>query len=239
MTRNLRRGAAVLAAALLAVAASSCGEDDSATTSGDSAGDRTELVGTFRLDPGACTAAGAEGSYFQMINRGGTAAEGPYFGNPDSPCADKSLNPQEPGGDGGLVTGTFQPGPKPAFDATGDAQASSIVKTGSFTAIQFGISTEKKDPATGGKNPAPQIFVEDGKLSGQITAWTAAWNNLYFNQGSPKPDGSSPGMTTPVSGTYDERTRKFELTWVSQVVGGPFDQFAGAWHLTGTFEPAA
>ncbi|RZI84463.1 MAG: hypothetical protein EOO67_16705 [Microbacterium sp.] len=220
--------------ALAAAALAGCGDSDPAPQVG--AG--TALVGTFRLDPGRCTADGAEGTYFQMINRGGTAEAGPYFGNPDSPCADKSLNPQDPGSDGGFVTGSFQPGPSPAFNANNDALASRIVKTGSFTAIQFGISTEKTDPGTKKKNPAPEIFVADGKLSGQITAWTAAWNKLYFNQGSPKPDGSSPGLTTPVTGTYDEKTGRFELTWVSQVVGGPFDQFAGAWHLSGTFEAA-
>lgn len=236
MIRTARRTGALGAAALLLLALTACGSD-----SGDGpapADQGTELIGTFKLDPGRCVGDGAEGTYFQMINRGGTAADGPFFGNPDSPCSDKSLNPQTPGADGGLVTGGFQPGPDPAFDPDGGALASRIVKTGSFTAIPFGISTEKTDPVTKKKNPAPQIFVQDGKLTGQITAWTAAWNKLYFNQGSPKPDGSSPGMTVPVTGTYDAATGRFELSWVSQVVGGPFDQFAGAWHLTGTFVPA-
>lgn len=239
MNTSLRRGGAALAATVLAaLALTACGSDDSADGGQDQAGDRTELIGTFRLDPGKCVGQGAEGTYFQMITRGGTAEDGPYFPNPDSPCQDKSLTPQSPGADGGLVTGSFQSGPDPAFDASGGALVSRIVKTGSFTAIQFGISTEKTDPGTQETNPAPQIFLKDGKLSGQITAWTAAWNKLYFNQGSPKPDGSRPGLTTPVTGTYDEATRRFELTWVSQVVGGPFDQFAGAWHLSGTYEPA-
>lgn len=232
-----RSAATVLVAAVLALAG--CGADDAPSGGNGSAGAGELLVGTFELDAGRCTADGAEGTYFRMIQRGGTPEKGPYFPNPDSDCADQSFSVQAPGSDGGLVPGGFQAGPEPAFDKGGNARAGRIVKAGSFTAIAFAISTEPTDPVTEEKNPAPEIYVKDGKLSGQVTAWTAAWNNLYFNQGSPKTDGSSPGMTEPVRGTYDEETGRFELTWVSQVVGGPFDQFAGAWHLSGTFVPAS
>jgi hypothetical protein len=85
---------------------------------------------------------------------------------------------------------------------------------------------------------APEIFDNKGTLSGQVTAWSAAWNNLYFNQGSPKPGGGSPGLTAPVSGTYDSATHAYVLTWASQVVGGPFNGFTGYWHLQGTFVPS-
>lgn len=216
-------------AVLLATVITGCGSSDGGAAAGKA------LVGTFELTPGHCTASAAEGTYFRMIDPGGTIEHGKYFGNPDSTCADKSFTVQAPGTDGGLVTGTFQPGPKAAFDKTGNALASAIVRPGSFTAIKFGISTQQKDPQTGKKVDAPRILVKDGRLSGQITSWSAAWNNLYFNQGSPKPDGSSPGLTSPVSGTYDEQTGKFVLTWASQVVGGPFNGFTGYWHLEGTF----
>ena len=82
------------------------------------------------------------------------------------------------------------------------------------------------------------IYVNQGKLSGQIEAWSAAWNKLYFNQGSPKPNGSHPGLTLPLSGTYNASTHAFVITWTSQVVGGPFNGFTGHWHLAGTFFPA-
>ncbi|MET3960520.1 hypothetical protein ABIE44_000454 [Marmoricola sp. OAE513] len=232
MNRTVIALAAVLALSVLP----GCGSDGDRAPA--RAGKGTELVGTFRLEPGRCTAKGAAGSYFRMINRGGTVADGPFFGNPDSPCKDKSFNVQVPGSDGGLVTGSYQPNPKVPFDKGGNAVARRIAQPGSFTAIKFGISTEKVDPGTKKRNPEPAIFVEDGKLTGQITAWTASWNNLYFNQGSPKPGGGTPGLTVPVSGTYDAATGRFVLTWVSGVVGGPFDKFAGAWHLEGTFEPA-
>jgi hypothetical protein len=170
-----------------------------------------------------------------MIQPGGTIENGKFFSNPDSTCADKSFTVERPGSDGGLVTGSFQPSPTKSFDANGNALAARIVAPDSFTAIKFAISTNSTDPQTGKKVEAPRIVVQDGKLSGQLSAWSAAWNNLYFNQGSPKPDGSSPGLTTPVTGTYDESTHKFVLTWASQIVGGPFNGFAGYWHLEGTF----
>jgi hypothetical protein len=196
------------------------------------------LVGTFAFTPGTCSGDKVTGTYFRMISPGGTVAKGGYFQNPDSPCPDKSFTTEVGGSDGGLVTGTYQPASGRAFDATGNSRAGRIFKPGSFTAIKFGISTNKIDPQTKKKVLAPKITVKDGKLSGQITAWTAAWNNLYFNQGSPKPDGSRPGITTPLTGTYDSKTGKYVITWASQIVGGPFNRFTGYWHLEGSFTPA-
>ncbi|MCZ4498166.1 MAG: hypothetical protein JWQ74_719 [Marmoricola sp.] len=235
--KRLRTCAALLTAATVALGVAACGSGDPGEASGSTGG--RALVGTFKLAAGKCVGDHATGTYFRMINVNGTVAKGPFFGNPDSPCRDKSFNPQVPGTDGGLVTGTYQPGPATSFDATGNALASQIVRAGSFTAIKFGISTQKVDPGTELSVPAPRITVSDGKLSGQVTAWSASWNNLYFNQGTPKPDGTSPGLTSPLTGTYEERTGAFVLTWVSGVVGGPFNGFAGAWHLEGTFVPAA
>jgi len=107
-----------------------------------------------------------------------------------------------------------------------------------FTAIDFSIATDKVDPQTSLAVPPPAISVKNGKLSGQVEAWSASWNKLYFNQGSPKPDGSRPGLTRSLSGTYNSKTRAFVITWASQVVGGPFNGFTGSWHLAGTFSPA-
>jgi hypothetical protein len=199
---------------------------------------RHTLIGTFKLTPGACFAAAVTGTYFRMISPNGSVANGKYFDNPDSTCANKTYTLAEPGTQGGLITGKYQPNPTPAFNAQGGALADSIVQPQSFTAINFSIATDKKDPQTGESAPAPTIKVNGGKLSGQIEAWSAAWNKLYFNQGSPKPNGSRPGLTTPLSGTYNSSTRAFVLTWTSQVVGGPFNGFTGYWHLAGTFVPA-
>lgn len=218
---------------LLAAALTGCGSSDDEK---EAAGE--PLVGTFKLDPGHCDAKGATGSYFRMIQPGGTVEKGGYFLNPDSKCPDQSFSVAVAGSDGGLRTGEFQPGPDPAFNKRGDALAAQITKPGTFTAIKFAISTPSVDPDTGEKLPKPEIRNDDGELSGQLTAWTAGWNNLYFNQGSPKPDGSTKGLTTPVSGTYDEESGHFELTWSSTIAGGPFDRFSGYWHLEGTFVPA-
>jgi hypothetical protein len=196
------------------------------------------LVGTFKLAPGACFAAAVGGTYFRMISPNGSITKGKFFSNPDSTCSNKTFTLAVPGTQGGLVTGKHQPSPKPAFNAQGGALADEIVEPQSFTAIDFSIATNKKDPQTGDSVPAPSISVKGDKLSGQIAAWSAAWNKLYFNQGSPKPNGSHPGLTKALTGTYNSSTHAFVLIWTSQVVGGPFNGFTGYWHLAGTFVPA-
>lgn len=225
----------ILCAALTVMAGLATAACSSSSTAGSDDAGGTALVGTFTLTPGRCTAGTPTGTYFRMIQPGGTVAKGKFFSNPDSSCKDKSFTVERAGRDGGLVTGTFQPNPAKAFNAHGDALASRILAPGSFTAINFAISTNKTDPQSKREVPAPRIVDNDGHLSGQITAWSASWNNLHFNQGSPKPDGSRPGLTTPVTGTYDEKTHRFVLTWASQIQGGPFNGFAGYWHLAGTF----
>jgi hypothetical protein len=196
------------------------------------------LTGTFRLTAGSNLSSGVTGSYFRMISPGGTIASGPYFSNPDSSATDKSYTFFTPGTAGGLVTGTYQPNPSPAFDAKGNALADSITTPETFAALKFSIATNATDPQSKQSVPKPSISVSNGKLTGQVEAVSAAWNDQYFNQGTPKPGGGTPGLTAPVSGTYDAATHAFVLTWSSQVVGGPFNGFTGYWHLQGTFTPA-
>ncbi|HWF14590.1 MAG TPA: hypothetical protein VG244_00270 [Acidimicrobiales bacterium] len=196
------------------------------------------LVGTFKLAPGACFGAAVNGTYFRMIFPHGNVTTGKFFENPDSTCPNKTYTLAVPGAQGGLVTGQYQPNPVPVFNAQGGANANLIVQPQSFTAIDFSIATNKVDPQTGLHVPAPTISVNHGKLSGQIEAWSASWNKQYFNQGSPKPNGTHPGLTHALSGTYNATTHQFVITWTSQVVGGPFNGFTGDWHLSGTFVPA-
>jgi len=227
---------ALFVAGLSVTALAGC--SSSSTTTSTTAGAQA-LVGTFKVTAGSDSGGTVTGTYFQMIQPGGTVASGPFFTNPDSTATNKAYTLLSPGTDGGLKTGSYQPNPSPAFDASGNALADQIVQPAKFTALEFGLSTDKTDPQTSASVPAPAISVKDGKLSGQVEAWTASWNKLYFNQGSPKPDGTSPGLTSAVAGTYDSTTHAFVLTWSSQVVGGPFNGFTGSWHLQGTFSPGA
>jgi hypothetical protein len=196
------------------------------------------LVGTFKLTPGSCASTTPSGTYFRMIFPGGTVAGGKFFDNPDSTCTDTSYTLASPGTGGGFKTGTYQPNPTPAYSTSGGALADAIIEPQAFTGINFSISTNRIDPQTGLSVPAPVIKVKNGKLSGQIEAWSASWNKLSFNQGSPKPGGSKPGLTLAVSGTYNAKTHAFVLVWASAVVGGPFNGFTGYWHLAGDFKAA-
>ena len=195
------------------------------------------LNGTFTIAAGNAPA-GKEpnGSWFQMLTPGG-----PPLANTTSPAQNDYFTPLTGGTDGGLRTDVYQPPPVPAFvsPAGGNALASRIIRPVSFFNTNFSIVTAATDPQEGLPDPLPSIYQENGRLSGQLTAWAAQWNGNSFNQGSPKPNGSLPPPTSPVSGTFDGRTRHYTLNWHSRIAGGPFNSFTGAWHLEGTFVPNA
>lgn len=242
-TSRRSRIAAVLAVPVLAGVLAACGSSgdknsaEPVTTTKSAAGPQ-ELVGVFKLDPGTCSDAGVTaGSWFRMVQVGGKLDAGPFMTNGDSPCGDKTWNPVLPGSDGGLHTGAYQPFSDPVFDAGGNATVELIAKPVKFFAVTFAVATNEKDPQTGVSTKKPTITASGGKLTGDLGAFAAAWNKQHFNQGSPKPDGSKPGITTDPSGTYDPATKHFTLDWASQVVGGPFNNFTGVWHLEGTFQP--
>lgn len=202
------------------------------------AGAATTLIGTFQLTPGSCSASTPSGTYLRMILPSGSSS-GPFMSNSDSSCHDQSVTPLAPGADGGLVTGSYQSPPSPAFDSTGNAQARRITAPAQFYGTAFATGTTPVDAQTHVAVPAPQVTVSNGHLSADLRAFSVTWNNQYFNQGAPKPDGSYPGNTGAATGTYNSSTGAFTLQWTSQVVGGPFDKFTGLWHLQGRFVPSA
>ncbi|MGI9643817.1 MAG: hypothetical protein ACR2O6_00740 [Ilumatobacteraceae bacterium] len=193
-----------------------------------------ELVGLFTIDPGVCDVAGSEtGSFFRMVAIDGTAEDGPFVPNGDSPCADQTFIPLLPGTDGGLLTGTYQPGEDPSFDDEGNATADQIAAPTQFFGVAFGMATT--DEAS-----PPMIVANAGALSGDLAAVSAYYAGEVFNQGSPKPDGSAPGETAPSpSGSIDGETGSYELAWASQIIGGAFNDFTGVWHLEGSFASGA
>jgi hypothetical protein len=104
--------------------------------------------------------------------------------------------------------------------------------------VQFSVSTAATDPQTGTPVRAPEISANGAQLDGDLRAFGASWNRGHFNQGSPKPDGSKPGLTSGPTGTYDAATGTFTLEWSSAIVGGPFNGFTGEWHFAGRFVAA-
>jgi hypothetical protein len=174
-----------------------------------------------------------------MVLSGGSNASGPYFSNSDSSCSDNTYTPLAPGSGGGLTTGSYQPQPSPAFDSAGNALASQITAPVAFEGVKFSTATNSVDPQTDLQVPTPSISLNGTTLSGSVQSFGVSWNNQEFNQGSPKPDRSTPGNTTPVTGVYNPSTGAYTLQWSSQVVGGPFNGFSAFWNLTGRFVPAA
>jgi hypothetical protein len=199
------------------------------------------LVGTFLVAPGKSNANSSgvkvSGSYFRMVYPGGSVSKGPFFLNSNSKSLDKTYTLFVPGIDGGLRTGSYQPMPSPPFAPNGFSLANRIVQPLPFAGINFSLSTGPVDLQGSQKVGPPEIFAGGTKLSGDLRGFTASWNSIYFNQGSPKPEGKLVGSTRPVTGTYDPKTKHYSLNWVSLIVGGPFNEFAGSWHFEGTFKP--
>jgi len=194
------------------------------------------MLGLFKLTTGSADiGATPSGTYVEMLSSSG----GP-LPNISSPAENKDYTTFSPGVDGGLSTVAYEPQPSPAFagGTSGNALADDILEPVPFEGTNFSIDTNAKDVETGQADPIPQVYDDNGTLSGQITAWDAQWNGQSFNQGTPKPDGTSPAPTTALSGTYDAATGAFTLSWQSRIVGGGFDGYSGYWHLAGTFVPA-
>ena len=107
---------------------SSASDDNgSTTTSVEGASEAGPLLGTFAIDAAVCTdGVPTSGSYFRMVQSGGTIDAGPFVPNADSLCGDKSYSALLPG-TAGLVTGEFQPQPAEPFDAAGNGLAGAIV----------------------------------------------------------------------------------------------------------------
>ena len=200
---------------VLSLLVASCGGDSkkSATSGGPA------LVGLFGIAAGKCDAAAPTGSWFRMVQPGGTAASGPYVSNPDSTCADKTATPLSAGADGGLKTGSFQ---------------TSVIQPQAFFAVPFDVSTNGKDPQTGATVKPPSITKSGATLQGDLSALSVSWNQQHFNQGAPKPGGTT---ADGPKGTFDEGSHRYSLDWTSRIEGGPFNGFTGMWHLEGTFQP--
>jgi hypothetical protein len=198
----------------------------------------TALKGTLELAPGKLGRVDGRseytGTYFRMLLPGSVDK---YFPNQQSRAEDKTYTLLRPGTDGGLELGDYQPPPQPAFGATGNALAQRVTRPETFASIKFSISTARVDAQSSQAVPEPTLFLHGTKLTGNMSAWTAEWNKIYFNQGAPKPGGTYPALTRPVTGTYNPKTRAFVITWYSAIVGGPFSGFTGFWHLAGKVKP--
>ena len=231
-----RRATRAAAALLLVGLLGACGGDDDADVAGDggSVGDAAATEGILGIDAGVCDGATTAGSYFRMVQPGGTPDAGPFVENPDSSCTDRTTTAIRPGADGGLRLGGYQPQPEPVFLEDGTSAAGAVIDPQGFFAVRFGISTNEVDPQTGSEVPAPAATIDGTTITVDHRALSVSWNGQHFNQGAPGPDGSG----SPATGTYDSASGAYTLDWTTTVVGGPFNGFTGVWHLAGTFTPA-
>ena len=248
---------------LAAVGAAACG---GGSQSADTADKGTELVGLFRLTGGAVNGSAISGTWFRMLQPGGSAESGPYMTNADSPADSGQATLLGPGTSGGFRTLGYQSQPTPAFDGKGHSLADAITTPTKFFGVNFSISTNAVDLQTKTDVPPPTVVLRGNKLQADLSSWAASWNNQNFNQGAPKPVSSTgakaagqeqaertwdwvaqkwlesaPKATVTgkgATGTYNPSTKAFTLEWTSFIEGGPFNGFTGLWHLEGVFEPS-
>jgi hypothetical protein len=261
-TKPQRAVGALVAIAAVALTAA-CG-GSSAGTANLASGGGQQLVGLFRLTAGAAHGSQLTGTWFRMVQPNGTLKAGPYMINANSPADGGRATLLKPGISGGLRTAAYQTQPKPAFDKGGNSLADAIVAPTKFFGVRFSISTNEVDPQTQTKVAPPTVYNNNGKLTADLAAWAASWNNQNFNQGAPKPVtstgakslgqqdaerafdwvthkylGGAPKPTVTggeATGSYDTTTGAFVLEWTSPIVGGPFNGFTGLWHLEGFFK---
>ena len=252
-----------LAVATIVAGCSSTAPGIRSTSSGGS----HQLVGLFRLTPGAGDGDQLTGSWFKMLQPGANPSTGPYMLNADSTADGGQATLLVPGTAGGFRAGGYQSQPFVAFDSDGNSTADAITTPTMFFGVKFSISTNPVDPQTQTKVAPPTVELKDGTLIADMSSWAASWNNQNFNQGSPKPvqstEAKAPGQAqaqrvwdwvgkkwlnaAPVptvtgsgaTGTFDAKSGAFVLQWTSLIVGGPFNGFTGIWHLQGVFEPSA
>jgi hypothetical protein len=206
---SLRASALVTGVAALVLGMTACGDDGSSSESTVSAAASPfdgDLVGTFSLDGTVCTDGVFIGSYLRLIEPGGTAENGPFVANEDSPCDDRTYSLLVPGSDRGFVTGGFQPPPDPAFDDAGNGLASSIFQPVVISGVAFAGAT---DPA----GSVPSMTGTNGILAGDLSAFTAYYAGASVSQGAPKPDGSGSAPT----GLIQLETGRFVLQWTSEL----------------------
>jgi hypothetical protein len=267
MNRNRNRNGRVRWARATSVAAMVILATSAATacsSSGSSKAGSGELVGLFRLTAGAADGTDITGTWFRMVQPGGNAKGGPYMTNADSPADNGQVTLLEPGTSGGFRTAGYQSQPVPAFAADGNSLADAITTPTKFFGVNFSISTNRVDLQTQTEVAPPTVVQKGGKLTADLSSWSASWNNQNFNQGAPKPvpntQAKAPGQEKAeqvwdwvagkyleaapdsnvtgarATGTFDAKTGAFTLEWTSHIEGGPFNSFTGLWHLEGTFE---
>jgi hypothetical protein len=178
----------VLTAVAAAGAVAGCSGSSSGSSSAETPVAATPVTGTLELAAGNCNLGPSTGSFFFMVEPGGTLDNGPFVSNPDSPCAgDKTKTLLAPGTSGGLTFGSYQPQPAKPFGAGGNSAATAITVPTRFFGVDLGISTNSTDPQTGKRVPAPTATVKGKALTASLGGWSVSWNGQQFNQGAPKP----------------------------------------------------
>lgn len=210
-----------------------------------------QLTGTMVVDRGILERVEVRPGVF--INK---YISGSYFAlGGNTPTANSAM--LQPGSDPGIILGSFQgftpnpdePHPAGHPDAPFGAgtgysamtTSSNVFKPFNFFSSATFIGLNEVSYQSGETKPAPSAEVDLTSCVGtvcdmfvEMSVFEVYWNGAVFEQG-PRPSNSGPFVLG--QGTYDTATRRYSVTWVSQIKGGPFSNVPGWWHLEGEVLP--
>lgn len=111
-------------------------------------------------------------------------------------------------------------------------QESTVLTSFKFFGVNTYIGTNGLSYQSGNIKPVVSATVDViGNLTVELSSWEVEWNGSVFEQG---PRASQAAGFTPAYGTYDFDTGHYVVSWLSKIVGGPFNGVPGYWTLEGT-----
>lgn len=117
----------------------------------------------------------------------------------------------------------------PAGWDTSVGQTTGVAAPGSIVSFAFGTgATDEVNTYTTGGTGFPVFTgsLTDGATTFDISSFTANWGGTVFNQGN-----SAAAMTLSNCGAAG---CDYSMSWMSTIVGGPFNGQTGSWVLGGT-----
>ena len=151
------------------------------------------LVGTFGLAAGACTSS-VTGSYFRMIQPGGTGRglrpERRLAVHRHDLHTDGARHRRRPGDR--HLPGRARPGLRRdrRRPRRPHHQAAEVLRR----RLRVGHQPDRSADGHRGRGADASPTTAPASCTGDLRAFGASWNNQNFNQGAPKPDGSTPGI---------------------------------------------
>jgi hypothetical protein len=127
------------------------------------------------------------------------------------------------------------------YCSSGPAAEAGILAPFPFFSGNTYTGTNPVSYVTGNSNGVPTFDYDPvtGKFTVDLSSWTVLWNGTVFDQG-PAGVGTNGtnlvNFTDSVDAQFDPVTRRYSITWGSQITAGAFAGKIGYWYIKGTYE---